>query len=198
MTLKPLVQLTDMDPSAYMVSANETSVSIFGAVKFSTSPDWVSFDLCLTRADSEEPEGGAFISFNEEELNEAGLGLAYETAEAAVLSELRSSGFLTRELIDNYLEPLQQGAGASEYLITASGWAFCGDACNDERGDCLTDYYAFLNYWSECVEAAATDCTDWAQVEDQLTGYVPESALQAVKRWHFFNKTAWTHIENLY
>ena len=48
------------------------------------------------------------------------------------------------------------------------------------------------------IEAAATNCADWAQVEDQLTGYVPESALQAVKRWHFFNKTAWAHIENLY
>ena len=198
MTLKPLVQFTDMDPSAYMISANETTVSIFGAAKFSTSPDWVSFDLCLTRADSEEPEGGAFISFNDEELHDAGLGLALETVEAAVLSELRSSGFLTRELIDNYLEPRQHGAGSNEYLITASGWSFCGDAYNEERKDCRIDYYAFLTYWSECTEAAATDCRSWADVEGQLSGYVPETALHAVKRWHFFNRTDWANIENLY
>lgn len=193
MTLKPLVQFTDMDPSAYMISANETTVSIFGAAKFSTSPDWVSFDLCLTRADSEEPEGGAFISFNDEELHDAGLGLALETVEAAVLSELRSSGFLTRELIDNYLEPTEVGG----YINTASGWSFCGDAYNDERKDCRIDYYAFLTYWAECTEAEATDCSNWSDVEDQLSGYVPESALHAVKRWHFFNKTDWANIETL-
>lgn len=196
-------ELVDMDPSCYTIAPDENSVSIFGAVKFSTCSDHVSFDLVLTRATRKEPEGGAFISFYESELEGAGLGLAYETAEATLLKALKAPGlnggfnpdaFLTRELIDNYLEPTEVGG----YINTASGWSFCGDAYNDERKDCRIDYYAFLTYWAECTEAAATDCSSWADVEDQLSGYVPETALHAVKRWHFFNRTDWANIENLY
>lgn len=125
------VRLYDIDTGAYDVSPDGNSVDIYGAAYFAGAAlDPVSFRLILTRADSEDPEGAAMIVFNDEELAAAGLGLANDTAEAALLDALRTPGLndagapavLTRCLIDNYLEPEKAGAGSSECLITASGY----------------------------------------------------------------------------
>lgn len=201
------VRLYDIDTGAYDVSSDGNSVDIYGAAYFAGAAlDPVSFRLILTRADNENPEGAAMIVFNDEELAAAGLGLANETAEAALLDALRTPGYqtagapavLTRCLIDNYLEPEKAGAGSSERLITASGYqVFIAPSDDWECSPDSADVYVFEHYSDDMPAATATDCEGWAAAEDQLHGYTPDAVLFAVRRWHYRNETAWAAVTSL-
>lgn len=197
------VRLYDIDTGAYDVSSDGNSVGIYGAAYFAGAAlDPVPFRLILTRANSEDPEGAAMIVFNDEELAAAGLGLANETAEAAVLDALRTPGFndagapavLTRCLIDSYLEPEKAGAGSSECLITASGYQVAVVPFDPDSAD----VYVFDHDSDDVPAAVASDCEDWAAAEDQLHGYVPDAVLFAVRRWHYRNETAWAAADQRY
>lgn len=196
------VRFYDLDTGAYDVSSDGNSVAIYGAAYFAGAAlDPVSFRLILTRADNENPEGAATIVFNDEELAAAGLGLASETAEAALLAALRTPGYqtagapavLTRCLIDDYLDPEKAGAGSSECLITASGYQVAVVPFDPDSAD----VYVFDHDSDEVPAAVASDCEDWTAAEDQLHGYVPNAVLFAVRRWHYRNKTAWAAVKTM-
>lgn len=199
------VRLYDIDTGAYDVSPDGNSVDIYGAAYFAGAAlDPVSFRLILTRADNENPEGAAMIAFDAAELAAAGLGLANETAEAALLGALRTPGYqtagapavLTRCLIDDYLDPEKAGAGSSERLITASGYqVFIAPSDDWECSPDSADVYVFEHYSDDMPAATATDCEDWAAAEDQLHGYTPDEVLGAIERYYRENEIAWANVQ---
>lgn len=206
----PTVRLYDLDPAAYDICPACASkgftdtVRIYGSAFFKGHVSGVRFSLILQRAALDGAEPAASILFDDEdELAAAGYGLAYEKAEAALLAALRTPGFINsdgratlyREVIDDYLPAIVDGAGSTEHIRTASGWCFF--AVPSDEGEDLTDVVVFEHYHDESPAAIASDCADWDQVEAELGGYVPAEALQAVRRWHYENKTDWADVRSL-
>lgn len=82
----PIVSLYDLDTSSYDIDPDGRTVHIYGAAFFRTAPrDAVRFTLVLSRADLRDDEAPAWINFDSDDLEAAGLALAEETAEAALL-----------------------------------------------------------------------------------------------------------------
>ena len=113
-TTAPIVSLYDLDTSSYDIDPDGRTVHIYGAAFFRTAPrDGVRFALVLSRADLRDDEAPAWIDFDSDDLEAAGLALAEETAEAALLDALRTPGFnvagapavLTPSLIDFFCLP---------------------------------------------------------------------------------------------
>lgn len=154
----PIVSMYDLDTSAYDVGPDGRTVHIYGAAFFRTAPhrtapqDGVRFTLVLSRADLRDDEAPAWIDFDSDDLEAAGLALAEETAEAALLNALRTPGFnvagapavLTPSPIDFYLPAIHDGAGSTEHIRAASGW--CLFAVPSDEGPELTDVLAFRRY----------------------------------------------------
>lgn len=93
-TAAPIVSLYDLDTSSYDIDPDGRTVRIYGAAFFRTAPqDGVRFALVLSRADLRDDEAPAWIDFDSDDLEAAGLALAEETAEAALLDALRTPGF---------------------------------------------------------------------------------------------------------
>lgn len=124
-TTAPIVSLYDLDTSSYDIDPDGRTVRIYGAAFFRTAPQiGVRFTLVLSRADLRDDEAPAWIDFDSDDLEAAGLALAEETAEAALLDALRTPGFnvagapavLTTSLIDFYLPAVRDGAGRIEKL----------------------------------------------------------------------------------
>lgn len=114
----PIVSLYDLDTSSYDIDPDGRTVRIYGAAFFRTAPrDGVRFTLVLSRADLRDDEAPAWIEFDSDDLEAAGLALAEETAEAALLDALRTPGFnvagapatLTPSLIDFYMPAVRDG-----------------------------------------------------------------------------------------
>lgn len=90
-TPRPIVNMYDLDTSAYDIDPDGRTVRIYGAAFFRTAPqDGVRFTLVLSRADLRDDEAPAWIDFDSDDLEAAGLALAEETAEAALLDALRT------------------------------------------------------------------------------------------------------------
>lgn len=124
-TPRPIVGMYDLDTASYDIDADGRTVRIYGAAFFRTAPqDGVRFALVLSRADLRDDEAHAWIDFDSDDLEAAGLALAEETAEDALLDALRTPGFnvagapalLTPSLIDFYLPAIHDGAGRIEKL----------------------------------------------------------------------------------
>lgn len=93
-TPRPIVNMYDLDTSAYDIDPDGRTVRIYGAAFFRTAPQiGVRFTLVLSRADLRDDEAPAWIDFESDDLEAAGLALAEETAEAALLDALRTPGF---------------------------------------------------------------------------------------------------------
>lgn len=93
-TPRPIVNMYDLDTSSYDIDPDGRTVRIYGAAFFRTAPqDGVRFTLVLSRADLRDDEAPAWIDFDSDDLEAAGLALAEETAEAALLDALRTPGF---------------------------------------------------------------------------------------------------------
>lgn len=142
-TPRPIVSLYDLDTSSYDIDPDGRTVRIYGAAFFRTAPqDVVRFALVLSRADLRDDEAPAWIDFDSDDLEAAGLALAEETAEAALLDALRTPGFnvagapavLTPSLIDFYLPAIHDGAGSTEHIRAASGW--CLFAADEHGPQC--------------------------------------------------------------
>lgn len=132
-TPRPIVDMYDLDTSSYDIDPDGRTVRIYGAAFFRTAPQiGVRFTLVLSRADLRDDEAPAWIDFDSDDLEAAGLALAEETAEAALLDALRTPGFnvagapavLTPSLIDFYLPAIHDGAGSTEHIRAASDGAF--------------------------------------------------------------------------
>lgn len=198
----PIVSLYDLDTSAYDIDPDGRTVRIYGAAYFRTAPqDGVRFTLVLSRADLRDDEAPAWIDFDSDDLEAAGLALAEETAEAALLSALRTPGFnvagapatLTPSLIDFYLPVVCDGAGSTEHIRAASGWCLFVYPSDDAPE--LTDVWAYRRYSDDYPRCEAHGAADWADARDQLDGYMPEETLDAFERFYLENKTAWAQVQ---
>lgn len=198
----PIVSLYDLDTSSYDIDPDGRTVRIYGAVFFRTAPqDGVRFALVLSRAGLRDDESPAWIDFDSDDLEAAGLALAEETAEAALLVALRTPGFnvagapavLTTSLIDFYLPAIRDGAGSTEHIRAASGW--CLFAYPSEENSELTDVYAYRRYSDDYPRCEAHGAADWADARDQLEGRVPEETLDAFERFYLENKIAWAQVQ---
>ena len=198
----PIVSLYDLDTSAYDIDPDGRTVRIYGAAFFRTAPqDGVRFALVLSRADLRDDEAPAWIDFDSDDLEAAGLALAEETAEAALLDALRTPGFnvagapavLTPSLIDFYLPAIHDGAGSTEHIRAASGW--CLFAVPSDEGPELTDVLAYRRYSDDYPYYAAPSAADWADARDQLEGRVPEETLDAFERFYLENEIAWAQVQ---
>lgn len=187
---RPIVSLYDLDTSSYDIDPDGRTVRIYGAAFFRTAPrDGVRFALVLSRADLRDDEAPAWIDFDSDDLEAAGLALAEETAEAALLDALRTPGFnvagapavLTPSLIDFYLPAIHDGAGSTEHIRAASGWCLFA-VPSDEGPD---DYPCY----------AAPSAADWADARDQLEGRVPEETLDDFERFYLENKISWAQVQ---
>lgn len=73
----PIVSLYDLDTSSYDIDPDGRTVHIYGAAFFRTAPrDAVRFTLVLSRADLRDDEAPAWINFDSDDLEAAGLALA--------------------------------------------------------------------------------------------------------------------------
>lgn len=73
----PIVSLYDLDTSSYDIDPDGRTVRIYGAAFFRTAPqDGVRFALVLSRADLRDDEAPAWIDFDSDDLEAAGLALA--------------------------------------------------------------------------------------------------------------------------
>lgn len=201
-TPRPIVSLYDLDTSSYDIDPDGRTVRIYGAAFFRTAPqDGVRFALVLSRADLRDDEAPAWIDFDSDDLEAAGLALAEETAEAALLDALRTPGFnvagapatLTPSLIDFYLPAIHDGAGSTEHIRAASGW--CLFAYPSEENSELTDVYAYRRYSDDYPRCEAHGAADWADARDQLEGRVPEETLDAFERFYLENEIAWAQVQ---
>lgn len=201
-TTAPIVSLYDLDTSSYDIDPDGRTVRIYGAAFFRTAPQiGVRFTLVLSRADLRDDEAPAWIDFDSDDLEAAGLALAEETAEAALLDALRTPGFnvpdapatLTPSLIDFYLPAVRDGAGSTEHIRAASGW--CLFAYPSEENSELTDVYAYRRYSDDYPRCEAHGAADWADARDQLEGRVPEETLDAFERFYLENKIAWAQVQ---
>lgn len=199
----PIVSLYDLDTSSYDIDPDGRTVHIYGAAFFRTAPrDAVRFTLVLSRADLRDDEAPAWINFDSDDLEAAGLALAEETAEAALLDALRMPGFnvagapatLTPSLIDFYLPAIHDGAGSTEHIRAASGWCLFA-VPSDEDPEELTDVLAYRRYSDDYPCYAAPSAADWADARDQLEGRVPEETLDAFERFYLENKIAWAQVQ---
>lgn len=188
----PIVSLYDLDTSAYDIDPDGRTVRIYGAAFFRTAPrDGVRFALVLSRADLRDDEAPAWIDFDSDDLEAAGLALAEETAEAALLDALRTPGFnvagapavLTTSLIDFYLPAIR----------AASGW--CLFAVPSDEDPELTDVLAYRRYSDDYPCYAAPSAADWADARDHLDGYMPEETLDAFERFYLENKISWAQVQ---
>lgn len=85
-TPRPIVDMYDLDTSSYDIDPDGRTVRIYGAAFFRTAPQiGVRFTLVLSRADLRDDEAPAWIDFDSDDLEAAGLALAEETAEAHCL-----------------------------------------------------------------------------------------------------------------
>ena len=205
----PIVRLYDLDTAAYDIcpactpSGFINTAHIYGTAFFNGHADGARFYLILKPAALDDMEPAASILFDDEDQIADDMGFDYNAAEAALLAALRSPGFINsdgratlyREFIDNYLPAIVDGAGSTEHIRTASGWCFF--AVPSDEGEDLTDVVVFEHYHDESPAAIASDCADWGQAETELRGYVPDEALQAVRRWHYENKTNWADVRSL-
>lgn len=147
------------------------------------------------------PTARGVIDFDSDDLEAAGLALAEETAEAALLDALRTPGFnvagapatLTPSLIDFYLPAIHDGAGSTEHIRAASGW--CLFAYPSEENSELTDVYAYRRYSDDYPRCEAHGAADWADARDQLEGRAPEETLDAFERFYLENKIAWAQVQ---
>lgn len=201
-TAAPIVSLYDLDTSSYDIDPDGRTVRIYGAAFFRTAPrDGVRFTLVLSRADLRDDEAPAWIDFDSDDLEAAGLALAEETAEAALLSALRTPGFnvagapatLTPSLIDFYLPAVRDGAGSTEHIRAASGWCLFAYPSDDEPE--LTDVRAYRRYSDDYPRCEAHGAADWADARDQLDGYMPEETLDAFERFYLENDIAWAQVQ---
>lgn len=197
-----LVTMYALDTSAYDIGPDDRTARIYGAAYFRTAPrDGVRFTLVIERASLLDEEARAYIIFDPEDLEAAGLGLAEETAEAAVLDALRTPGFndagapavLTPELIDRYLPAIHDGAGGTEHIRAASGW--CLFAYPSEEDPELTDVLAYRRYSEDFPRGEASGAADWDEARDQLEGHVPEETLDAFERFYRENEIAWAQVQ---
>lgn len=198
----PILSLYDLDTSSYDIDPDGRTVRIYGAAFFRTAPrDGVRFTLVLSRADLRDDEAPAWINFDSDDLEAAGLALAEETAEAALLDALRTPGFnvagapavLTPSLIDFYLPAVRDGAGSTEHIRAASGW--CLFAYPSEENSELTDVYAYRRYSDDYPRCEAHGAADWADARDQLDGYMSEETLDAFERFYLENEIAWAQVQ---
>ena len=198
----PIVSLYDLDTSSYDIDPDGRTVRIYGAAFFRTAPqDGVRFALVLSRADLRDDEAPAWIDFDSDDLEAAGLALAEETAEAALLDALRTPGFnvagapavLTTSLIDFYLPAVRDGAGSTEHIRAASGW--CLFAVPSDEDPELTDVLAYRRYSDDYPCYAAPSAADWADARDHLDGYMPEETLDAFERFYLENKISWAQVQ---
>lgn len=198
----PIVNMYDLDTASYDIDPDGRTVRIYGAAFFRTAPqDGVRFTLVLSRADLRDDEAPAWIDFDSDDLEAAGLALAEETAEAALLDALRTPGFnvagapavLTPSLIDFYLPAIHDGAGSTEHIRAASGW--CLFAVPSEENSELTDVYAYRRYSDDYPRCEAHGAADWADARDQLEGRAPEETLDAFERFYLENKIAWAQVQ---
>lgn len=201
-TAAPIVNMYDLDTSSYDIDPDGRTVRIYGAAFFRTAPqDVVRFTLVLSRADLRDDEAPAWIDFDSDDLEAAGLALAEETAEAALLDALRTPGFnvagapavLTTSFIDFYLPAVRDGAGSTEHIRAASGW--CLFAYPSEENSELTDVYAYRRYSDDYPRCEAHGAADWADARDQLEGRVPEETLDDFERFYLENKIAWAQVQ---
>lgn len=201
-TAAPIVSLYDLDTSSYDIDPDGRTVRIYGAAFFRTAPqDGVRFTLVLSRADLRDDEAPAWIDFDSDDLEAAGLALAEETAEAALLDALRTPGFnvagapavLTTSFIDFYLPAVRDGAGSTEHIRAASGW--CLFAYPSEENSELTDVLAYRRYSDDYPHCEAHSAADWADARDQLDGYMPEETLDAFERFYLENDIAWAQVQ---
>lgn len=199
-TPRPIVSLYDLDTSSYDIDPDGRTARIYGAAFFRTAPQaGVRFALVLSRADLRDDEAPAWI--DSDDLEAAGLALAEETAEAALLDALRTPGFnvagapavLTPSLIDFYLPAVRDGAGSTEHIRAASGW--CLFAVPSDEDPELTDVLAYRRYSDDYPCYAAPSAADWADARDQLEGRVPEETLDAFERFYLENKIAWAQVQ---
>jgi hypothetical protein len=201
-TAAPIVNMYDLDTSSYDIDPDGRTVRIYGAAFFRTAPqDVVRFTLVLSRADLRDDEAPTWIDFDSDDLEAAGLALAEETAEAALLDALRTPGFnvagapavLTTSFIDFYLPAVRDGAGSTEHIRAASGW--CLFAYPSEENSELTDVYAYRRYSDDYPRCEAHGAADWADARDQLEGRVPEETLDDFERFYLENKIAWAQVQ---
>lgn len=76
-TPRPIVNMYDLDTSSYDIDPDGRTVRIYGAAFFRTAPqDGVRFALVLSRADLRDDEAPAWIDFDSDDLEAAGLALA--------------------------------------------------------------------------------------------------------------------------
>ena len=164
----PIVSLYDLDTASYDIDPDGRTVRIYGAAFFRTAPqDGVRFTLVLSRADLRDDEAPAWIDFDSDDLEAAGLALAEETAEAALLDAL--------------------------HIRAASGW--CLFAYPSEENSELTDVYAYRRYSDDYPRCEAHGAADWADARDQLEGRVPEETLDAFERFYLENEIAWAQVQ---